>query len=242
MSTRCEKDITIVVKDATPPPPFAYFKLDEATLPITILANSMGSGDLRFNASPNGARSVPGKLNGDVVWINGWAQPTFGLIGQPLASWVLDNDFTIRFWWNPTDIPGSSKSLFFGYSPYHWQVLLNASGSFPNFTVQIEFDVDTNGGSIVLLGPEITPAGLNQWYHVMITVESGVGASMRINDSIEVTELDATGTESYATGGMYYTAEMAATVLVDEIAIWKQKLTQAQITYDYNGGSGRSYP
>lgn len=225
------KDYTLTVADPTPDC-FAYFKCDDAA-PVDAMVNSVDAtyNLPRWDAIPG--VSVAGKLGTAIrigVTRTRWSH------GDD-AHWVMDGDFTVRFWIYATYDNAVESILWAGNQ---WQVWLVGDIPSPG-QVGIEFQLMTVDGVEVL--DSSSGLVLGAWNHVVIWFEEGVGLGMKFNNGAAMTISTAFDIQPYA--GLSLNVRGWDTMpadRIDEIGIWKRKLTDAEITYDYNSGTGRTYP
>lgn len=223
----CMKQYTLTVTVTV----FAYFKLDDAGGAVS-LVNSVDAFPLAL--SSGSTSSVSGKIGTAVVLGNG---STDRWINGPNAHWVLGTDFTIRFWINLAYAPVGNNTMVWAGS--QWTVW-----HMPDFwapgTVALEFIVDTDPGSAFV---DTAALPLGTWLHVVFWYEQGVGVGVKINNGSATLGPGTDPIDAFATLDLNLRGwhDMGANI-IDEIAIWKRVLSTADITYDYNGGAGRTYP
>ena len=230
MSVKCSRTFTLR-EAAAASTVFAYFKLDEAS-PCATLVDQVSAANLTLGLGTG--VSLPGKLGTSIEL--GSKTPSRQWNSAAGSHYTFDGDFTIRFWMKPA-------------FDFQNQIILNQDQFDVWFManlwvpgdITMSFYVDTTPGNSAL--DMTTPLVLGDWNHVMLWYEDGVGIYGQINN----------GAVESGTGTSPITAD-ASTVLkitdsrfmasnaFDELAIWKRVLTPAERAYDYNSGTGRTYP
>lgn len=161
-------------------------------------------------------------------------------------------DFSVSFWirrksWTTSYLFGFNQLS--GTANAFWIRYLTIGSSY------LQTSVTHNGSSHSGLSPITTPA-VNTWVHVAASVKKGIGsaqgtAKFYINGSQVVSQTTATGTNQaaadieadfdYVVGAVQthatptYTGYTKANF--DEVALWNDALTPAEITAIYNSGS-----
>lgn len=217
----CQK--TFIIKVV--PPYYAYYKLDEAA-PTNVLVDSVGAKNLTIVLGNGG--STAGKIGTALdlgTGVNHQWNSTTG------TQWLFAGSFTIRFWIKPALTAGN---IFIITPNLNWYVEWFGGSNV------IEFLVDTDDGNAWVDTPAIP---LGTWSHIVAWYEDGVGVGIRINNGTTVTAADASPTNYDASAALGITEShfMSAGFALDEIAFWNQKLTDAEITADWNGGAGVTY-
>lgn len=224
MSLKCTKEYTITVGGTTA---YAYFKLDE----------------------PSGSAYVDSVAGFDVVPGTGVISSTAGKIGNawdigsglnfqwvngPNTHWNFTDAFTVRLWLRIAATPGNYILLNSHSGP--WQFEYFGSGS-----EVVEFLVETTGGSIFV---DSDPLSLGVWHHIVCWNNPGVGCGMRIDDTTSYAMAGVDPVTVYATSTLELTGShfLRSGFAMDEIGFWKRVLTPAEITADYNGGVGKTWP
>lgn len=227
MSVTCQKDFTITINQIAY---YAYYKLDEATLSTALIDQVSG---YTLNAGSWHMVSTPGKI-GTAFDLGNGTNTQF--VNGPDAHWVFHNSFSLRVWImiNPTF--GVYHLFGTGVGDQWWITYIAGSGF-------IEFTVETTGGSVWVDTDPLTPG---VWHHLVFWFEQGVGLGVRVDNvatnlSPTTDPIDDTmsATETLYLNNSHFIASGNA---IDEIAIWDHKLTDAEITADWNNGNGVTYP
>lgn len=228
MSVKCSRTFTL--SEAAGLDVFAYFKLDEAS-PANTLVDSVSAQNLAISSGTG--VSVPGKI-GTAMQIGNYL--TTRWLDGPNTHWVLGPNFTIRFWLKLLYESGNNTILWAGNQWTFWIL----PDYFAPGDIALEFIVSTDPGSVAVDIPSV-PLGV--WNHIVCIFEEGVGGSVIINDGVPVTAAGTDPIYPYATLDLNLRGwnDMNADA-IDEIGIWKRVLTPAEITNDYNSGTGRTYP
>jgi hypothetical protein len=215
-----------------------YWKLDES---------SAGSAPVTRNDS----------VGGMALTDNGTVASTTGILSNGGAFVVADNtylshadnavlqmgdiDFTIAFWFNPSDL---------GAGTYPGLVVKDNTGGTRDYSVilnwptasKLGFQVVTGAGAQTLANT--TVLNLGSWYFVVawhdasadmmyLQVNNGTAASKATGGA-----LAAPSTNVFMIGRL--SNYFAGTI--DEVGIWKRVLTSGERTALHNGGAGLTYP
>jgi len=238
MSTiSCSKDYTLTVASAVPVP-FAYFKCDELAgtgIVDSIAAYVLVKSTVAFPTEPG--------FIGTSVRIGAYPPDPFFKASNfyagvaDMAHWDLsDTSWTLRCWAN---VSGDTVDLATCLStPDQFQLRWLSTGN-------AEFNA--------YLGPEPLPDTISSpmadsaWHRVICWYDKGVGIGLKIDNNASVTmantDLLGAGGQRFRVGGpLGYGTPPAGFSTIDEVAIWKQKLTDDEMLYDWNGGAGRTYP
>lgn len=229
----CTKVFTITVGTPTL---LAYYKLDEAS-PVTSLHDEVASRDLTVTLGYG--IGVVGKISGGLqlgVSSLEWDAATD-------AEWTMAGDFTVRFWLKPVySILGAGHYIVYSHGiPDQWSINLNADVWSPG-DMAIHFTVDCVGSMADIYSPALT---LGAWNHCVLWFEQGVGVGCRIDAGVTSTAADADPISPPALGNpqlIVGCSHFWGANVLDEIGIWKRKLTSAEIVSDYNTGTGKTYP
>lgn len=227
MST-CVKTFISTVKAL--PPYYAYYKCEEAALPII---DSIAGRNFTTGFFP--AR-VAGKIDYGYDLI-GVGKYVYTAISNDFK--FLTGDFTIRCWY---------------YEPVSWnflRLLTNDPTGDESFQILINDDPLHHGPTWKMwdaLGTEhnlvhnaaITPG----WHRIIVWHDNGVEMGLKVDDLADETTPQAGGIYEPTDSGLLlgYNGVITEHVLVDELAVWNRKLTAAEMTADWNGGAGRTYP
>lgn len=226
MSTSCTKEFTLKINSAVPDY-YAYYKLDEASMATPLIDKVSG-----FNiasASAASMVSVTGKIAGSVTQVPG---PTVIYEYGETAHFVFFSSFTIRFWYKWGGISSPGVILHSGLNG-QWEIRQATSG--PNTFV--ELFCSTNPGSATVDGENLT-AGI--WQRVICWFESGVGSGVKMDNNVPHLQATSSPLDVPFTGDVHL--QLSASDVIDEIAIWNRKITDAEMLADWNGGNGVTYP
>lgn len=223
----CQTEYTMTVNPVTTV--FAYFKLDEAdgaadlvdSVAAANLANSTGAMD-----------SVPGKI-GTGMELGNAINTRFQ--NGPDAHWVFSGSFTVRFWFKTPGTSTNGYLLGTGVGN-QWDVFYD-----PDYPNMINFLVYTTGGTLSILAPVTNDA---QWHEYVFWFEAGVGIGAKVDNGVAITSAGTDPISPPATLTLYLqnTHFWDPGVQIDEIAIWNRKLTDAEMTFDWSSGNGKTYP
>lgn len=223
MSTSCSREFTLTI-NATDP--FAYWKMDDGD-PINTLVNQYG--DPLSLVSGTSGSSTTGKIGNALRLINSRVFQT-----SADAQWVLTNAFTIRFWYY----------AIFDWFTYpilksdQFEIYNNGvSGS----TFDVHFNLATSGGTKhVATSPHVS---YGAWHRIICWFESGTGTAIRLDNGADVTLAFADTITSFATTAIQQIQNVASQDnVLDEVGIWKRKLSDAEMLADWNSGAGKTYP
>jgi hypothetical protein len=209
----------------------SYWKMDEAAAGAR--ADSTGTNnltDLNGNVS-----SATGKINaGALFGGNG------SLYIASNSSVQVTGDFTFSAWVRVDAQPANLSGIIakYGGGAGLQDYLLgyqSAAGGGAGFL----FGLPDGGTSFALVGATV-PNG--QWHHLVGWFDSSDGkARLRVDDATTyVSSASGVTTQSGSslTIGSTDAGAYPLTGIVDEVGFWKRKLTSAEITALYNGGSG----
>lgn len=225
MITPCSKEFTITVNPPTVPY-YAYYKLDEATLSTALIDQVSG---FTLGASAWHMVNTPGKIGGSLDMGNG-TNTTFQ--NGPDAHWIFSDSFTIRFWIKTSATGGNY--FMFGTGD-QWNV------TFIGGSDTLEFLVSTTMGDAFVDTPVLTNG---VWHEVFFWWEEGVGCGCRVDNGADVTSANTDPIDtSFIVDTLYLQNShfMNPGFAIDEIAIWDHKLTDAEMTIDWNGGAGTTF-
>lgn len=219
MSIACSKDYTLTL-EAGAPTPIAYWKCDEASA-LTQLENEVDPAYPLVGSG--GTFSVVGKIAGGQN-CNGcqYAYPVSAFFDFSGES------FTVRLWVNFSTLVGTDAVVA---TNNKWN--LYRIGSDLQWTVKLGLN---------WIGPIITPITAGTWHRVIVWHEQGVGIGMKVDDDASSTVADTgtivSGNQSFTLGNTFMSHNWDA----DEVGIWLSKWSDAEMTTDWNGGAGKTYP
>lgn len=232
MSLTCEKEMTITIGVGIPDP-FYYYKLE--TFAANTLVDSVAARNILKTFGGSDPTVVPAKIgdgyqyafNG-ILWIATRTNADANIQGI---------DVTIRAWVFPTT-----------GSDYETNIEFRGGGS-GFFELRSRVDVGVHNAYARIRTNVASPiveisTGLvaNQWNHVMVWHDNGTEIGVRVNNGTPATIAHTTGIEAKTAVRLDYLANNATAVILDELSIWKELLTDAQQTADWNGGAGATYP
>lgn len=206
--------------------PYAYFKLNEST-GATTLVDQISAHNL--TQSSGTFTSVAGKIATGMNLGNGI---NTRFIHGPNSNYVFGGSFSVRIWFKK-QVTGTDNLLFGLGNQWQIQYLANSE--------LLEFLVQTTGGAAFVNTPALTNGA---WTHLVFWFEAGVGVGVRIDDANTYVGANINPIQSYAsdTLNLENSHFWDPGNVIDEIAIWTHKLTPAEMTFDWNGGAGRTYP
>jgi hypothetical protein len=219
----------------------SYWKLDEASGQRN---DSHGSNHLTDN---NTVGSTTGIINSGANFV---AANSEYLSCASNASLQMsgNTDWTITAWVKLSSLPAAGAD-------YQIVTKDDDAANSRDYTLDYQkgvangFRVYIKGGGTWLaqVGSE---ASTGVWYFLTAWYDSAIGnLKLRINDTTTYTSpaSGATGTDvssaQFRIGAREYSGfEGFWDGVIDEVGIWKRKLTSGEITQLYNGGAGLSYP
>ena len=226
MSVTCEKSYNLEVVQASTA--FAYYACEDSG--GTTLADSVGNLDLTGDAVVSTAGKIANAiLTGSAFTLKSWTN-------GPNPVWdFTGSSFTVRFWYK-TALQGQSRVIVENDDQFEWNYDCDGVTMNNMFTVFFDtapFFVDVFAG----------PVTDTDWHRFIGWYERGVGIGCKLDNNASVTaahtgELD-TASGTFFVGGI---PAVFTPNPIDEIAVWKRKLTESEMLYDWNGGAGRTYP
>lgn len=209
----------------------AYWELDEAS---GNRSDSHGSNTLTDN---NTVGSATGKINSGADFEDANSE-SLSITDNTTLS-MGDIDMTISMWLNFESFPSFTSPLAKDN---------NTTREYGFYTVSnsIKFYVfgSSGGGNYAEIGSGVV-LSTGTWYHVIgyhDSVANTIG--IIINDGTDTNTSHSTGiydgnapfTIGVGGNNLYYDG------IIDEVGIWKRKLSASEITELYNSGSGLAYP
>lgn len=209
----------------------AYWKLDEAS---GNAIDAHGSSDLTDNNTVpattgiiNNGRSTTA-ANSEKLSIADNAALSFG-----------DESFTVSFWWQTSDLTTANilgKWDAASSTDHEWVI--------QRISNNIRLRVSNNGTAVTgeVRGTDV--AGIGALSHVVCYHDADANeVGVIINDGTPTTASYSggvrDGTHAFEIGGS--DSSYISIVAIDEVGVWRRKLTSAEITALYNSGSGLSY-
>lgn len=216
----------------------AYFNFDsdavsETPLYITTLVNSPSN--------------VAGIL-GNCYDFNGTTQ-LISIADEPLLSFCnasnIDVELTFSMWINVDSFAATNYIFCKRKSGFEYQLTISTAG-------KISLILFSSNNSARYIGAETTAAiSLTTWTHVVVTYDASLSASgikiyiNGVNQSVNLltlgTYVSMNNTSSIGCIGSYTDTLGAYNGKIDEVGIWRRKLTPALVTALYNGGSPLPY-
>lgn len=208
----------------------AYYTCDEDT-PITILEDSFGLFDLDKSVGVDGT-SRPGKIStalqigqlgggaGNTTWTNG-----------PDEHWVC-TDFTVRFWYNFGAVVTVQEAILW---TDQFTIYRDDSYAGPKMTFWLQA-----AGQWLSSVPTFDVG--SGWHRIVAWFEEGVGLGLKIDDETSTTHATTDPLDTVTETTLSLRSDNDLYDIIDEIAIWNRKLTDAELTTDWNSGSGKTYP
>lgn len=232
MATTCSRELSITIAEPLPEP-FFYYKLD--SFDGTNIIDSVAARNMAKTFGASDPTVVPAKIS------DGYSYAFNGLLWIATRTNSDTNitglDCTIRCWVFPTT-----------GSDYELNIEIRQSTN-RFFELRTRVDVGVHNAYARIKTNAVSPnveisTGLvaNQWNHVMVWHDNGTEIGVRVNNGTPATIAHVTGIESTTSLRLDYLANNATAVILDEISIWKQLLTDDQQDADWNGGNGVTYP
>ena len=151
------------------------------------------------------------------------------------SSLQVTGDFTFSLW-TRIDVNTNEYVIYKGNSA-------GARDYYLGYFAGTGFQFGLGGAANAVVGANVPT--LSAWYHVVAWYDSSDSKlRMRINDATTYvstgTDTATQSTEPLVLGGFWDGAAMHGLMqgMIDEMGFWKRKLTAAEITQLYNGGSG----
>ena len=213
----------------------AYWKMDEPS------GNAIDSHSNGLTLTDtNSVGFATGKINGGRQFDRA-SNRYFTRASESLLQFGNVN-FTISFWVKFLSVSVGQQLVSKRNSGSSREIEISLSGA----TNKINFELFNGSGSTVAIVAFGTACTAGPWYHVCARHTASSGINLKVNDGTAVTAADSgtAGTNSTAfTIGNFAsgTGTTAADAIIDEVAIWKRTLSDAEVTALYNGGSGLGY-
>jgi hypothetical protein len=230
MAIICSKAFSIVVAAAGPP--FAYFKCDDNVADKVAKDEISGFDLTTSNAISNWPTAKIGTAFSD---------PWLRLMNSPDAHWDFSaTGFTVRVWISTPGVP-QLNTFFILSSTGSWDLTLQwslvpSARQFPSFRVTL------TDGDHQVDGPDLTE--VSNFHRVMAGWEKGVGLWIKFDNDPTIT-VAATANAAFAGAGEGFwlgPTNESQPMGIDEVAVWNRTLSAAEITSDWNGGAGVTYP
>ena len=212
----------------------SYWKLDEAS---GTRFDAHGTNDLTDN---NTVGSNTGKISDAASFVIANSEYLSRASNSTLQ--LGDIDWTIQAW---VYVPSSSPN----------QAIVakdDDAASSRDYTLDSQssrFRIYFDGGGAGKDAQTSTNFNINTWYHIVaqhdatantLTIRQNNGTPVSTSTSGPITNVSSS---EFRIGAREYSgAEIYSGARIDEVAIWKRKLTSDEITELYNSGSGKTYP
>lgn len=214
-----------------------YYKFDDPT-GATNLVDQISGLDMYPLDANWPALSVTGQISTaveigavqDLPDIYNWyAFGSLSLTNSPdWDAWNLNsNSFTIRLWFRT---PDSGEFNVFGLGNIRLDYHSDRTFTFSLYSGITAID----GGSL--------PA--TNWHRVICFWDRGVSIGIKIDDGTTSTLTTTETPDPFSSSDMLTIGQQSGAVraFIDELGIWKYKWTESDMTLDWNGGLGRTYP
>lgn len=226
----CFKQLTIA--EAVSALPYAYYKCDEPAGSLTAV-DSISAFDL---TTVNPIVKWPTAKIGTAFW-----DPLLNLRNTPDIHWDFSTTgFTVRFWFEMGSINGNN-STFFILNTQRWEVTLKGQ-LFPFNHQWPQLKVTLADGDHTVDGPDLTDT--TAFHRLMCGWEKGVGIWIKFDNDPTIA-VAATANAAFlgaAEGFFLGPTNEPQQMGIDEVGIWNRTLSEAEKTFDWNGGAGRTYP
>lgn len=225
-------------------PPFAYWALDES--PSGSRTDSLGNYPLtevdQYGNPPATVGAVSGKIS------NAADHSSFSFLKNENTEipGMINKDFSVTGWFK---IDGTSTYASFfsrtfadSQSKNTWK-LSTATDRIPMFRIGYNF-----GSSSSIRATDFGAISINTWYFLCGVLDhSGGNLKIYVNGSGQSQqelsyETPHQESQSYIQTESAHPFVPGAHSQFDELAIWRHALSDAEISYLYNSGSGRTYP
>lgn len=214
----------------------AYWKLDEAS------GNAIDSHSNGLTLTDtNTVGSAAGKINTGRQFDRA-SNRYFTRASESLLQFGNVN-FTISFWVKFLSISTGQQLVAKrnGSSSREVEISLNGVSN------KIAFELFNGSSTTIAIVTTAAAVSAGPWFHIVARHTASTWINLKINDGAAVTASDVgtAGTNSTAfTVGNFAsgTSTTAADAIIDELAIWKRTLSDAEVTAVYNSGNGLAYP
>ena len=220
-------------------PTLAWWTMDSGTANNEL--DSLNGTALATAYNPAWATTVAGKVN-NALQFSCSAGVSVANVASDAALMSSGTGSTIVFWLNVTDdIPQGTNYVSLNYrfdqNATNYTTMIDRSGVAPN-----NWTVYVNGT------PYITATSATGWHFFAITFDILTGTlGLDIDQAGMTTQAAIIPTAGANTTGRVYMGGSGGTVgsflmQVDEFAVYNQVLTNTQLNYLYNSGTGRTWP
>ena len=208
----------------------AHYKLNDNAAD-KVVADASGNAKHGASVQNTSAIAVAGKINGALSF-NGSTDKISCGANFPVTT----NNFSWSLWIYPTTAVDANDGLI---TKNYGQPSLNLfTASFPT-----NVRVSINGIASITATGNIINA--NTWYHIVLTRE-GTAWKIYVNGNVEASTTNAANGVDYGyvftVGNDIATAGRFFTGLIDDVRIYDEALTLAQVGAIYNGGAGTEAP
>ncbi len=218
----------------------SYWELEEAS---GTRNDSCGTNHLADN---NTVTQAAGKVGNAALFTK--ANNEFLSIASNTTLNMGDIDFTIVLWVWFTTVGGaglapvmvskalgpsnSSYYVYYDVNSAHFRMALSPDGT---DAALVDFP-DTNSGA----------ASASTWYFVAAQYDATANlAYLSVNNGTQTTQAETGGafssTASFRMSNLADDPNLYVDGLIDQVGLWKRKLSATELTYLYNSGNGRSY-
>lgn len=242
VTTTCLKDFTITVQGAPSACAFACFNCDDAvpapvgsgspvpplrTMPL--LRELVGDYDLSRTSGTNGKGQV-GKIGGSLYVTGSLGDPDTEWENGPSAHWVFTS-FTIRFWFNFVNEAYIDKTIL---STSQWSIARDDA----HIHGALYFLLTAGGQTL-----QSNVVGKGAWHRVIFWFRDGIGMGAKIDNGPTISLLvSGIHLAAAATDTLRLVGDARQNDMIDNIAIWDRKLSEAEMTSDWNSGNGVACP
>ncbi len=223
----------------------AYYKLDEGTGVTRVDSTGRGNDLNQFTGTPGNAGGV---VQGNSIrTIRASIQDVHRASTPDLTMGSTDFTITCWVWFDSVASAGTGRTIFSKDNPTTEYILtqeFNAPAS-----QKFAFAISTNGSSNnVVVVASMSAAVITRWYFVAVTFTL---ATKTITIQVDGGAVTSTvgpadvfvGSSSFYVGTIHGINDTwGHDGRVDELAIWKRKLTTDEIAYMWGGGAPPEYP
>jgi hypothetical protein len=222
----------------------AWWGLDEAASPTTWVDDYDSNADNRYDLTKGGTvTSATGNVSGGAD-IDSTASSTNRLYNSNAVWDTLDsNPFSVSFW-----VKGNGTDNWYGAgvlsaaagSTRHWRI------DMPNSLGTIRFLMLNTAPTVFTTSSDATTYDTStSWHHVVGVMESDGTLNLYIDGVAQSTPDTFTGTHTTGSEPLEIGRALGGTLtgdaIYDEVGIFTDALTPAEVLWLYNSGSGRAY-
>lgn len=218
----------------------AYWKLDETS---GSRADSAGSNTLADN---NTVTSGTGKQGNAALFT--LANSEYLSISDNTALSMGNRNVSFNVWVKMNSKPAGNASILakWNYSGGTREYNIGYDGTADRFQFSVTSD-GTNGTLGQAVANNFGSPSTGVWYNIHASYNAATDTlSIAVNDGTPNTASYSAGildsTSQFNLGAMNNGGDLWWDGYIDEVGIWKRILTSTEITFLYNGGSGRTHP